>query len=198
MKKVHTHAAGLLWAAGLSLAAASAVAQTADTISLRFDDGAFGETITGTMQSYDGTMFVVDSVLGEVAIPAEFVSCIGAACPEGTALEVTSPVITLTSHDGDAAIEGQLIEISDGKYIMATDVGELSIQTHMVSCAGAGCPDPSELPDFDPQVVLTNGAMTIEGALVGMEEGIYLIQSNDFGDIRVSMADFECAGMACP
>lgn len=198
MTKVHTHAARLLWTAGLSLIAASAPAQSADTISLRFDDGAFGETLTGALQSYDGTMFVVDSVLGEVAIPAAFVSCIGATCPEGTELEVTSPVITLTSRDGDAAIEGHLIEITDGKYIMATDVGELSIQTHMVTCDGAGCPDPSDLPDFDPQVVLTNGAMTIEGALVGMEEGIYLVQSRDFGDIRVSMTDFTCAGMACP
>lgn len=51
----------------------------------------------------------------------------------------TAP-IELRSHDGSIAIEGQLLEYSDGFYIIDTALGRMRIDASEMDCIGAICP----------------------------------------------------------
>ncbi|WP_162617624.1 phosphate ABC transporter substrate-binding/OmpA family protein [Yoonia maritima] len=65
---------------------------------------------------------------------------------------MTSPAladdVSLTTSDGEMALSGELIDFSDGFYVMRTEIGEVQVPASLVSCAGAACP-ASEQANID-------------------------------------------------
>ena len=48
--------------------------------------------------------------------------------------------VSLTTNDGEMALAGELIEFTNGFYIMRTDIGQVQVPASLVSCSGAACP----------------------------------------------------------
>lgn len=178
---------------GLLLLATSGMAQGTNQITLKYDDGS---GVSGELIEYTGDIFRIQASIGLIAIAAQDVSCIGVACPEGTALEVPSAPVTLTSLDGSLRVSGNVIEVSEGAYIVATDLGEMRIEANLVSCEGAGCVVMQK--PLDRTVILENGTTKIEGKLLQFEGGNYVINVDQLGELRVNGQTFVCRGVACP
>ncbi len=175
--------------------ATTGFAQTENTITLRYDGG---ENITGEFIDFADDLIKINSAIGIVAVPVEGLSCIGAACPEETRLALTGPTLTLTSIDGSLKLTGQLLEIDNREYVLATDIGEMRVKADLVSCEGEGCLPETEPFSFGGVVSLVGDAGTLNGTLAGMEEGAFVLDSPDLGLIRVSSDMFKCEGEGCP
>lgn len=177
-------------------------AQTADigaperTVTIRFEFG--GDGITGELISFEDNKLRIETTVGAITIPAEDVSCIGAACPESLRLAVEESPIVLTSLDGQITLSGDLLEVVGNEYVVATAAGELRIETDKVTCQGEGCIVEVSAPAFGGPVVLTNGATEISGNLVGVDETSYLVEVENLGAIRVQLDSFTCTGEGCP
>lgn len=172
-----------------------AVAQSDNTITLLYEgeDGVSGELL-----EYDGQRYRLLSSIGRVTVPAEGLTCIGAACPEGTRLEPTLPLVTLVSADGSATVQGNLIDVTDTEYVLATNLGEFRIKSDSVTCEGEGCPEEKgQLPAVGI-VVLSDGSTSIEGTLIGLDSTDFVLQSEMLGVVRLSRATFQCKGEVCP
>jgi hypothetical protein len=183
-------------AISLAVAASTGASQTQETVTIKFDDG---DGVTGELVEFANDTFKIQTVIGRVTIPAEGVYCIGAACPPSTRLEVAPSPMALTSFDGSIKIAGNLLEIVNGQYVLATDFGELRIDTDEVTCEGEGCLETvAPPPTFGGPVVLTSGVTTIEGDLVGIEDNSYVVEIESMGPIRVTMDKFTCSGEGCP
>ena len=178
-------------AAAMALTASTGVAQAQETVTIKFDDG---DGVTGELVQFSNDLFKIKTVIGQVTIPAEGVFCIGAACPESTRLEIAPSPITLTSTNGDVTISGNLIEIANDQYVIATSAGELKINIGDVTCEGEGCVSHS-LGGF---VTLSSGTTAIEGILVGLAEDAYLVDVETMGTVRVKIEQFQCSGPGCP
>ncbi len=61
--------------------------------------------------------------------------------------------VVLISNDGYTRIEGDLLKMDNGMYVVATSVGQIKIPVADVRCEGAGCPDlsPAAAPAAQPQ-----------------------------------------------
>lgn len=171
-----------------------AVAQTEKTVTINFDDG---EGITGDILEVSGDALRLDTIMGAVTIPMEGVSCIGIACPETIRFNPAPAPVTLTSTDGTMKIGGDLLDIRDGSYLLATDFGEIKVEIEKVACSGAGCPVRDVQYVFGEQVTLSNGTITLDGILTEVESHAYLIEDENLGPIRVSK-EFSCTGSGCP
>jgi hypothetical protein len=193
-------------ATGALLAAAllggGAEAQQSGPVTLVFDNGLDGENLSGTLMEFDGTRFMLETAIGPLAIPADGVSCIGAACPEGTELELEeSTVIVLTTLDGQSKISGNLLSMQDDSYVLATDVGEITVPADAVSCEGALCAAPRQAQvaaEFGGPATLHGSGMSIEGTLVAIEGDTYVLDVPGFGELRVGTAQYRCEGPGCP
>lgn len=181
-------------AAVMALCATQMIAQTASTVTINFDDG---EGITGDIVESSETSIKLDTIMGVVTIPMEGVTCIGTACPDAIRLVIEDAPVRLVALDSSAWISGNFIEIDDAQYVLATETGEVRIDTAKVTCEGAGCPETADAFVFGGPVSLTNGSTTIDGKLFGLEADSYLIESETFGELRVSR-DFSCTGDGCP
>jgi hypothetical protein len=168
-------------------------AQTPNTVTLKLDGG---EDVTGELVEFTGDLFRIQSLVGMIAISAEGVSCIGAACPEGTRLETTGGLLVLTSLDGSATVRGNLIEVSNDQYVIATDFGEMRIDQSKVSCEGFGCVTSEVV--LGGNIVLAGEGSTIEGVLVEVTDDAYLVDIANVGVVRVKKDAFECTGTGCP
>ncbi len=79
--------------------------------------------------------------------PKASLSCAVATC----ALFVGSPAVAqdsqvlLLSSDGTINIEGDLISVTDGYYLIQTNLGDLRVGFDRVSCQGAACPESQKL-----------------------------------------------------
>lgn len=178
---------------GLMVFAAPVVAQNANQVTLKYDDGT---GVTGELSTFEDGIFQIKSSIGTVAIPASDVSCIGSACPEGTALEVPSSAVVLTSIDGASQLSGDLIEFADDEYVLATDIGEVRIRADQVTCEGEGCVALEE--PVSSTVTLVNDSTEIEGEFLRIEDGAYIVYNEILGEIRVNSDTFECRGDRCP
>lgn len=178
---------------GLMLIATASAAQNANQVTLKYDDGS---GVSGELLTFENDMFRIQASVGLIAISAQDVSCIGAACPEGTELVVAPAPVTLTSRDGTFRVAGNVIEFVDDVYVVATDIGELQINASDVICEGDGCVTPAA--PIDRNVSLVSGTTTIEGELLSVEDGAYIINVDQLGELRVDASTFECRGDACP
>lgn len=48
--------------------------------------------------------------------------------------------VTLTSTDGSMSLDGDLLGVEDGNYVIRTSLGDLRVATSSMICTGAGCP----------------------------------------------------------
>lgn len=172
------------------------LAQDTNVVTLRFANDQ--ESISGNLTDFRDGKFFIESSIGLLAIPVDGVSCVGAACPEGTSLRIANAQVVLTAKNGSVTLAGDLIEIRDNEYVIATLVGEQRIAVDLVDCAGEGCPPASENPVSDGIVELTNGDVTLRGRLVGFEGDSYLLDVDLMGVIRFNASQFECLGASCP
>ncbi len=166
-----------------------------NTVTIKFDES---DGITGELLSFSNNTLRLNSSVGTVTIPADDVTCIGAACPESLRLQVASSPIVLTSIDGAITLAGDLIAVTDTEYVVATAAGELRIEIDKVTCQGEGCVVEVSAPAFGGPVVLSNGATEIAGNLVGVDENSYLVEVENLGAIRVQLETFTCTGDGCP
>lgn len=181
-------------AAVLSICGTCLVAQSPNTVTIKYDDG---DGITGVLIEATDDSVRIDTLMGAVTIPFQGVSCIGVVCPDAIRLEVATAPVVLSTKDGTATLAGDLIGIEDGQYILATDLGELLIDTDQVRCEGEACPVVETAPVFGGQVVLTTGTTSIEGVLSGLEDDAYIVEVELLGALRVTR-DASCAGEGCP
>lgn len=185
----------LLLALAASVFAGIGAAQTADEVKLEFGDGNF---ITGTLIAFEDGSYEVDSIAGPVTIPAAEVTCVGAACPELPAANDGDNKLVLTSLDGSATIEGELVEIVDEQYLLSTDVGEITINIADVTCEGARCAVTEAAPVMGGDVTLVSSSNTLNGKLVDLLEDAFVVDVPVLGVVRVSMDTYRCEGPGCP
>ncbi|MEL6426079.1 MAG: hypothetical protein AAFQ33_11565 [Pseudomonadota bacterium] len=178
---------------GLMLLGSPGAAQTENQITLKYDDGS---GVTGELVEYTDEFFRIEASVGLIAIPTGEVSCIGAACPSGTKLEVPSAPATLTGLDGTFSVTGTIIDYADDVYVVATAVGEMRVDARLATCEGAGCVDIT--PVANQTVMLISDTARIEGKLLAFEDGNYVIDIEQFGELRLNSSAFECLGDACP
>ncbi|MEJ8560158.1 hypothetical protein QTO30_02140 [Yoonia sp. GPGPB17] len=192
---IHLIRQSFMMTAACIVCGTSAFAQDSETVTLKFYDG---DGISGELIEANDQFVMLRSSIGMVTIPVEGVSCIGQACPEAMRFVPVGPTLTFTTTDGSVEVMGQLIEISNDQYVIATNLGELRINVDGAICSGDGCPDVGSQPTFGGDVILTNGATVIEGKLIGIEGAAYLVEVPTMGAIRVDSGVFECAGASCP
>lgn len=168
------------------------LAQSSNTVTLKYDNG---DRISGEFIEVTQGGIRLQTLMGVVSIPLAEVTCEGAACPSGASGQ--SPVI-LTALDGSFKVVGNLIEMADNQYVIATEVGDLKIDIDQASCTGIGCVTEVEQPTFGGVVTLTDGNAVIEGRLMNVEDGSYIIDVETLGTIRVSSEVFQCTGASCP
>lgn len=49
--------------------------------------------------------------------------------------------VTLTSTDGSMSLDGELLGVEDGNYVIRTTLGDLRVATSSMICEGEGCPN---------------------------------------------------------
>ncbi|MEL7179573.1 MAG: hypothetical protein AAFN63_07045 [Pseudomonadota bacterium] len=179
----------------LGLITAPAMAQDGSTVTLKYDAG---EGLTGELVEVNDQVVVLRGSIGLVTVPVEGVTCIGQACPDSMRFVSSAPMLTFTTLDGSVAVQGQLVEISNDQYVIATNLGELRFNVDGAICTGEGCPVTLAETQFGGDVVLTNGTTAIEGQLVGFEGTSYIVEVANVGPIRVDSNVFDCSGDGCP
>lgn len=181
----------------LMLLATPIMAQEAAQVTLTYDDGT---GVTGELIRFEDGKFFVQASVGLVAIDVADVVCAGAACPEGTAAEAEvadlPKQVTLKSLDGQLTISGDMVDFVDGKYVVSNPAGELRVDAAQVTCEGEGCIEPDA--PVSNEVVLVNGTTTIPGKLLGFEDGTYIVETQQLGQVRIDASVFACEGAACP
>ncbi len=170
-------------------------AQSADTVTLRF---AGNKSVTGELVEFSDNKFQLISSVGTITVPNEGVDCVGARCPEGTRLETSGDQLVLTSKDGSVTLTGDLIEIAENQYVLATDVGEVRVDINLVNCEGTSCITIVSEPEFGGPVVLTDGTTPISGNLVENLVDAYVVEVPNLGLLRISKDSYTCSGEGCP
>jgi len=153
-------------------------------------------TIEGQFLGVVDNKYVLATAVGEQSFDISMVDCTGTGCVEPEPDPVGSDIV-LVSKDGSVTIEGQFVGAANGKYFLTTAVGEQSFDVAMVDCTGLGCIEP-KAGVVGGEVELTNGAITLVGSLMSIDDRSFIINENSMGEIRVSKAEFECSGPGCP
>jgi len=174
-------------------------AQAVNTITLKYEGG---EDITGEfIEEVDGLIKIKASI-GMIAIPIEGLSCVGAACPEGTHIALSEDTITLKTKDGKVSLTGHLIAIENDQYVIATNIGEITVDISTVDCEGYACLSSDDVAKaefaFGGNVVLVSDAGQLAGVLTDIVDDAYVINTSNLGLLRVSTTTYTCEGDGCP
>lgn len=110
----------------------------------------------------------------------------------------TASEVTLTSHDGDTTLVGELLRANEEAYILKTDIGEMAVARKSVSCSGEACPKPVNFR-FGGEVELNapDGSIRLTGTLIGADDVNYTLQTVT-GVMRVERSKVICQGDGCP
>lgn len=114
----------------------------------------------------------------------------------------TQPTVTLESTNGTMSITGELISFDDQFFTINGALGLLEIPRNAVECSGEGCPVEETVAPVvtsTREVVLNSidDETRMSGELIDVEEKHYVIR-NALGEFRVTIANVECIGEACP
>ncbi|NSX56190.1 hypothetical protein [Parasulfitobacter algicola] len=78
----------------------------------------------------------VKSIFSKVSLPLAMVVML---CSAQSAF-AGSAKIQLRSNDGTTILVGDLIDFSNGAFTIRTDLGDILIPKHLVTCKGEACP----------------------------------------------------------
>ncbi|MEL6573665.1 MAG: hypothetical protein AAFQ64_18580 [Pseudomonadota bacterium] len=68
-----------------------------------------------------------------------------------TPTAASANTVTLEAHDGTSAITGTLLSYSEGRHVIDTAIGALTVHASRVSCFGATCPPIDQVQaDIEP------------------------------------------------
>jgi len=186
---------------GATLALLAPAAWAQDNL-VTLQSGDLGITITGELVTYDDESYVIKTVVGEMTVQRDQVSCEGEACP-GVAAEPEPEVakddgtVVLKSGDG-TTFSGELLGFDGTDYTIKTVVGVLTIRSEFVSCEGASCPNENAEPEADTRVKLVSGDGTqFSGDLREFDGTNYVIETRQ-GLLTIRSEFVTCVGAACP
>lgn len=133
---------------------------TAQEVQLTTSDN--GVTIQGTLVSFEGGVYTVDTIIGEIAVSGDNVICEGSGCPgvidtAAVAPEPESNSVILTNPAGGVRLEGELLSFQNGIYTVETIIGEFDVFADGTVCEGPGCPELS-----DPQSAIASIPQPLE------------------------------------
>lgn len=177
-------------------------AQSSNTVTIQFGDSD-GDQITGELIEVTDLDIQLQTVAGTFTIPRAGTTCIGAACPGIAEQDVAEqnvrdkPLVILSARDGSSQLMGNLLEIVNGQYVLATEAGELRLNISDVNCAGEACVEAPVAFEFGGPVALVSGTTSVEGTLTGLDDNSYFLEVDTLGTLRVSR-DFVCSGDGCP
>jgi phosphate transport system substrate-binding protein len=95
--------------------------------------------------------------------------------------------VTLKSADGTVNLSGELLEFTDGNYVVRTDLGDLRISSSRVRCEGAACP-VIETTTADVKIV---GSDTVGEGLMPLMMGGFATYMDAEADIQNTQVDGE-------
>jgi phosphate transport system substrate-binding protein len=84
-------------------------------------------------------------------------------------MPLSAQEVTLKSADGTVDLTGQLVKFENGNYVVATDLGDLSISASRVRCEGEACPKI----DVSDKAVKIVGSDTIGAGIMPLLMGGY-------------------------
>ena len=124
--------------AGLALALTLPAAAVAQQVTLSSPNGDL--SIKGTLLSFEEGVYRIDTVMGELNVPAEAVECAGDACPPDRSEGIPGEAIELADKAGELRVRGKLVLYTGDTYQIDTTLGVLELPAGGVDCTGPGCP----------------------------------------------------------
>ncbi|MEO0386211.1 MAG: OmpA family protein [Pseudomonadota bacterium] len=107
-------------------------------------------------------------------------SIMGLACLLAAGDAAAGPKVSLSTPDGAARIEGELLEYTGAAYRLRTTLGVFTVDADTVDCNGAGCPPPAPplaLPKTDVTLVGPASLRAVAAALLPhsptADEGVF-------------------------
>ncbi len=185
----------MTFGATLALLAPAAIAQD-NTVTLQSPDKKI--SVTGELLSVDDGFYVIKTVVGEMTVSRDLVTCDGTACPVAEP-EVAADDGTVVLKSGDGTtFSGELLGFDGTNYTLKTVVGVLTIRSEFVTCEGASCPSDKAEEQVDRTVSLISGDGTrFTGNLQEYDGTNYVIESEQ-GVLTVRSEFVTCVGDACP
>jgi len=115
---------------------ASGQAQLPRLVELTYDDGS---GVVGELIEFTDGKYRLKTSVGVITVHDDGVVCNGAVCPKKEVPPVLNKSIKLTSLNSAVVLTGELLEVTDGKYVVSTIVGIVKIEIDLVNCEGEGC-----------------------------------------------------------
>ncbi|AXX97726.1 phosphate ABC transporter substrate-binding/OmpA family protein [Profundibacter amoris] len=195
MMKKYNKLIAMTFGATLALLAPAAIAQD-NTVTLQSPDKKI--SVTGELLSVDDGFYVIKTVVGEMTVSRDLVTCDGTACPVAEP-EVAADDGTVVLKSGDGTtFSGELLGFDGTNYTLKTVVGVLTIRSEFVTCEGASCPSDKAEEQVDRTVSLISGDGTrFTGNLQEYDGTNYVIESEQ-GVLTVRSEFVTCVGDACP
>lgn len=116
-------------------------------------------------------------------------AALGAAACIFTAVNAEAADVTLRSNDGSIDIQGDLLEFTDGIYVVQTALGALRLSAARVRCEGAGCP----VIEVEGADVRISGSETVGEELMPLILAGYASRFDAEADVRTGNNAFEKA-----
>ncbi|MGB0411786.1 MAG: substrate-binding domain-containing protein, partial [Pikeienuella sp.] len=91
-----------------------------------------------------------------------------AAALAGFVTPAAAQQVKLTSIDTGFVLTGELLEFTDGNYVIKSSIGQLTIDSRQVECAGPGCPNSG--PVFSASVGVFGSDMIGSALMPGLIE----------------------------
>ncbi|WP_457649403.1 phosphate ABC transporter substrate-binding/OmpA family protein [Profundibacter sp.] len=195
MMKNYNKIIAMTFGATLALLAPAAIAQD-NLVTLQSPDKNI--SVKGELVSVDDAFYVIKTVVGEMTVSRDLVTCEGVACP-GAEPEAEADDRTVVLKSGDGTMfSGELLDFDGTNYTLKTVVGVLTIRSEFVTCEGASCPSEKAEEQVDRMVSLISGDGTrFTGTLQEYDGTNYVIQSEQ-GVLTVRSEFVTCVGDGCP